>query len=163
MLAAPPDSPEDDIQHVEQTAAEAREQVVTDDANRTWHGVQLRPWSEERQCLLDTLCAADVPMPDATVCTDVTWYHGMFPWAQKALYLAHHEPGDWERLRPRLLSVITQWCFADYDDTRANVPGDDFADKAAAVNFVCEMVGAFKQVRAQRRVKRSGASTDSGN
>jgi hypothetical protein len=160
----------------EQSAEAAREAVVQADANRTWHGVQLKPWSEERQCLLDALCAADVPLPDVGTCNDVTFYHGMFPWAVKALYLAHHEPSDWERQRPRLLFIISQWGFAGYvpdwlsdeerrtyQPERANVPGETLEEKAAAVNFVWEMVNAHKKVMALRRVKRGLKPADSGN
>jgi len=175
MNTAPPDSPEA-VTAIEQSAAAAREAVVQEDANRLWHGVQLKPWSEERQCLLDALCAADVPLPDIGSCSDVTFYHGMFPWAVKALYLAHHDPADWERQRPRLLSVISQWGFADHipawieDDgrktfqpERTNVPGGTLEEKAAAVNFVWDMINAHKQVMAMRRVKRMGRGGDEGN
>lgn len=173
MNTAPPDSPED--LEFEAAASRARETVVQEDANRTWHGVQLKPWSQERQCLLDALCAADVPLPDPSV-DAVTFYQGMFPWAMKALYLAHHEPADWERLRPRLLSAIPQWAYADYiprdldaeerklyQPTRTNVPGENLDEKIAAVNFVDKMVAAHQNVMALRRVKRMGASADSGN
>ena len=173
-MLPPPDSP--DPATVEQTAEAAREAAVQEDANRAWHGVQLKPWSEERQCLLDALCAADVPLPDVGSCNDVTFYHGMFPWAVKALYLAHHDPADWERQRPRLLSIISQWGFADhvpawlsaderrsFQPERANVPGGTLEEKAAAVNFVWDMVNAHKKVMALRRVKRAVKSTDPGN
>lgn len=172
MQTAPPDSPDPSIEasaKMEATAEAERERIVADDAHRTWHGVQLQPWSEERQCLLDALCAADVPLPDINACTDISFYHGMFPWAVKALYLAHHEPSDWERLRPRLLSVISQWGFADRDPALSpsapvqNVPAETLEDKAAAVNFVWTMVNAHQQVMALRRVKRMGASSDAGN
>ena len=175
MQTAPADSSDEDPAIIEQTAAAAREAVVQEDANRAWHGVQLRPWSQERQCLLDALCAADVPMPDPSV-DAVSFYHGMFPWAIKALYLALHEPADWERHRPRLLALITQWAFADYIPadlegeerkafipTRTNVPGETIDDKIAAVNFVDKMVSAHQKVMALRRTKRMGVSADSGN
>lgn len=174
MQSAPPDSPED-LKH-EKEATVAREAVVQEDANRTWHGVQLRPWSQERQCLLDALCAADVPMPDPGISDNLAWYLGQFPWAMKVLYLAHHEPADWERLRPRLLSVITKWAFADYipadldenerkafEPSRTHVPAETLDDKIEAVNFAWKMVKAHEQVMALRRVKRMGASADSGN
>ena len=174
MMTAPPDNAEE-IVRIENTAAAAREAVVQEDADRTWHGVKLKPWSQERHCLLDALCAADVPLPDPSI-SPASWYHGMFPWAMKALYLAHHEPSDWERLRPRLLSEITRWAFADYvpdgldaeelknfQPTRANVPGETLDDKAAAVGFVFAMVNAHEKVMAMRRVKRMRGTADSGN
>ena len=162
MITAPPDSPADTVA-LEQTAAQVRETIVAEDAARTWQGVPLKPWSQERQCLLETLCAADVPQPDISVCNDLNFFHGMFPWAVKALYLATHEPSDWERLRPRLLSVISQWGFEENEDGTPNVPGDTLEDKAAAVTFVMKMINAHKEVMAVRRVKRIGASHESGN
>lgn len=174
MMTAPPESADEPVV-IEKAAAAAREAVVQEDATRTWHGVQLKPWSQERQCLLDALCAADVPMPDPSV-DAVTYYQGLFPWAMKVLYLAHHEPADWERQRPRLLALITQWAFADYipawlegeerkafKPTRCNVPGETIEEKIAAVNFADKMVSAHQKVMALRRVKRMGASADSGN
>ena len=136
----------------------------------------MKPWSQERQCLLDALCAVDVPLPAASVCDNVQFYNGMFPWAVKALYLATHEPAEWERLRPQLLSVISKWGFADYvpadldpeeqkrfTPSRTNVPGETLDEKAEAVGFVWKMINDHEKVMAMRRVKRMGAATDSGN
>ena len=173
-MLAPTDSPQD-LKH-EQEASKERQLIVQEDADRTWHGVKLQPWSQERQCLLDSLCAADVPLPAADVCDHVAFYKGYFTWAVKALYLAHHVPADWERLRPRLLSIIPQWGFADYipadldeeerktfTPIRSNVPGETLADKMAAVDFVFKMTTDHEKVMVVRRVKRMGVGVESGN
>lgn len=160
----------------EATAEAAREKVVADDANRTWFGIPLKPWSEERQLLLDRLTAADIPLPDTSACDDVSFYHGMFAWAVKALYLALHEPRDWEPLRPRLISHIEAWGIADHIPAgmneqelkrfvpeRQNVPCGTIAEKAAAVNFVANMVNAHHKVMAMRRVRRMRGGAAEGN
>lgn len=152
----------------DEAKAEAdREKVVDEDANRTWHGELLKPWSEARQRLLDQLTAADVPLPDTSACDDATFYHGFFPWAVKALFLALHEPRDWEPHRPRLLAYIEAWGAAEhypaglsakeletFKPERLNVPADDITDKAQAVNLAVAMVGAHRKIMAQRRVMR---------
>ena len=163
-MLPPSDTPETTAT-LEATAAEAREAVIAADAARAWHGVPLQPWSQERQCLLDSLVAADVPLPDPGSVDNFTFYQGYFAFAVKALYLAHHEPRDWERLRGRLLSVITAWSLADAPDDpgRCNVPCDRIEDKVAAVDFVFEMINAYKKVQALRRSKRLSSSRDSGN
>lgn len=157
---------------LEAQAEGEREKVVEEDATRTWHGLPLQPWSEERQRLLDRLTAADIPLPDTSTCDDITFYHGMFGWAVKALYLALHEPRDWEPLRPRLLAHIEAWSAAEHipaglDERelkafvpeRLNVPGDTLGEKAAAVNLVVTMVNAHRKIMALRRTMRRTRGT----
>lgn len=134
-----PDDATDEI-----AAEEAREQIVTEDANRTWNGSTLHPWSEERARLLEALCAADVPLPDVESCSDVTFYHGMFPRAVKLLYLMHHDPEDWRPLRSRLLTVIDQWGIQ-------MVPGSTIAEKRDAVHFMIRIETAHRDLMAVRR------------
>ena len=150
------------------TAAAERQKVLDADAARSWRGTLLKPWSAERARLLDALCAADVPMPDLTGCDNVRFYEAYFPRAVKALYLAHHEPRDWEPHRSRLLSLIDAWgaehvpVTVEIDDD--NMPRDRFADKVAAVEFVLEMEFAYRKVQALLRgPKTTATSKDSGN
>lgn len=160
----------------EAKAETVREQIVAEDANRTWHGLPLKPWSEERQLLLDRLTASDIPLPDATTCDDVSFYNGMFSWAVKALYLALHEPRDWDPLRPRLITHIEAWGLADHIPAgmteqqlksfvpeRQNVPCGTIAEKAEAVNLVANMVNAHHKVMAMRRVRRMRGGASEGN
>jgi len=125
-------------------AEEAREKIVTEDANRIWNGATLHPWSEERARLLEALCAADVPLPDVESCSDVTFFHGMFPRAVKVLYLMHHDPEDWRPLRSRLLTVIDQWGIQ-------MVPGSTIAEKRDAVHFMIRIETAHRDLMAVRR------------
>lgn len=162
---------------LEAAAEKEREKIAEEDACRAWHGIPLKPWSEARQRLLDQLVAADVPLPDSAVCDNLAFYHGMFPMAVKALYLALHEPRDWEPLRPRLIAHIEAWGAADHipagmDEAerkafvpeRLNVPGDTMQEKADAVNLVMRMLNAHHEVRAMRRVKsRVGRPDAEGN
>ncbi len=138
MQLAPDDSA------VEQAAEQAREKIVQEDANREWNGTALQPWSEERARLLEALCAADVPLPDAESCSNVTFYHGMFPRAVKLLYLMHHDPEDWRPLRSRLLTVIDQWGIE-------MVAGSSIAEKRDAVHFMIQVESAHRDLMAVRR------------
>lgn len=169
-------APPDDFAEIAREAAAKREKVVEEDSMRCWLDEPLKPWSEERQRLLDALCAADIPMPQLGDTDDVTFYMGRFPWAVKVLYLATHEPDDWEPHRARLLRVIHVWGLSDYvpghlspeelktyKPTRVNVPGDDIAQKAEAVNFAWRLTQAYRDVQALRRPSKSSGRADSGN
>jgi hypothetical protein len=157
--AAPELAPELDPDFVQATtaAAEEREQAWTEDAGRTWHGVLLHPWSEERARLLDALCAADVPIPDLSTCDPVTFVQGLFPRAVKLLFLMHHSPQELQALRPRLLSVIDAWGVE-------HVPAADIGEKKLAVAFALQVEGAHRKMQALRRPSRqSRRGDDSGN
>lgn len=141
-----PLAPEDETYVRE--AEEAREKVVQEDAAREWQGVPLKPWSEGRARLLDALCAADVPVPEGVAeCSAEVFVQALFPRAVKLLYLMHHEPEDWERLRPRLLSVIDAWGVV-------HVPAETIQDKAEAVRLMLAVEKAHKQVMAMQRPRR---------
>lgn len=152
-------APDLDPEFVQATtaAAEEREQTWTDDAGRTWHGVPLHPWSEERARLLDALCAADVPIPDLSTCDAITFVQGLFQRAVKLLYLMHHTPQELQAQRPRLLSVIDAWGVE-------HVPAAGIGEKKAAVQFALEVEGAHRKMQALRRPSRQGRrGDDSGN
>lgn len=152
-MAAPLD---DETQRIVREEEEARETLWREDADRTWRGALLHPWSEERARLLDALCAADVPAPDLASCGPMEFVHGMFPRAVKVLYLLHHEPQQWQALRPRLLTVIDAWGVQ-------HVPAETFEEKQAAVMFALNVEGAHRRMQAMRRPDRRARGADSGN
>jgi hypothetical protein len=155
-MLPPSDTPADPLAPPHDSAAE-RQKVLDADASRTWRGAVLKPWSAERARLLDALCAADVPMPDFASVDNIRFYEAYFARAVKALYLAHHEPRDWEPHRSRLLSVIDTWGVE-------HVPGDDIKEKVEAVEFVLEMEMAYQKVRAiLRGPKTTAQNKDAGN
>lgn len=140
-----PLAPEDETYVRE--AEEAREKIVQEDAAREWLGVPLKPWSEGRARLLDALCAADVPVPDVEDCSAEVFVLALFPRAVKLLYLMHHEPEDWEHLRPRLLSVIDAWGVV-------HVPAATWEEKYEAVKHMIRVENAHKKVMAMQRPRR---------
>ena len=152
-MAAPLD---DETQRIVREEEEARETLWREDAARTWRGAMLHPWSEERARLLDALCAADVPPPDLASCGPIEFVHGLFPRAVKVLYLLHHEPQEFQALRPRLLTVIDAWGVE-------HVPAETFAEKQAAVTFALQVEGAHRRMQAMRRPDRRARGGDSGN
>lgn len=152
-LAAPLD---DATQQIIQEAEQERETLWNADADLTWHGALLHPWSEERARLLDALCAADVPAPDLASCGPLEFVHGLFGRAVKLLYLMHHEPQEFQYLRPRLLTVIDAWGVE-------HVPAETFEEKQAAVMFALNVENAHRKMQALRRPDRRARGADSGN
>jgi hypothetical protein len=80
----------------------------------------------------------------------------MFPRAVKVLYLLHHEPQQWQALRPRLLTVIDAWGVQ-------HVPAETFEEKKEAVMFALNVEGAHRRMQAMRRPDRRARGADSGN
>lgn len=136
-------------------AERAREDLVQKVKNLEWRGQPLLPWSEERARLLDALCAADIPAPDLESCDPATFFHGAFPRAIKVLYLALHQPEEWQPHRARLLVIIDQWGIE-------NVPAADITDKIAAVQLTLMIERAHRAVLAMHRPNR-GRGVDLGN
>lgn len=165
-------------------AAEAemeRERIWNDDKCRQWNGEPLQPWSRERATLLARLVAADVPggdlsdLPlmrarladrqanapdDAAVqaltleqIVDVMVY---LPMAAKLLYLASHQPRDWDHLRGERVGVFLREIETWADE--AIPPGEEWK----AVHTAVQTLTAHQKMMAMRRPT-PGARRHEGN
>jgi hypothetical protein len=182
--AAPNLPPEDpaDLRY-EQTTAAAREEAYAAASEHRWNDKTLQPWSQERESLLVRLVEADVPAsdleqiplvrarlqsrldalraagqpaPEMTVeeVLDVQLY---LPTAAKLLYLASHEPQQFDHLRGRdagrFLRAVESWA------AEAIQPGQEWP----AVLLALEIRTAHHRVRALRRPMAGTGGGDSGN
>ena len=171
---------EDDVKHVAE-AERARETTWAEDKERAWNGQPLLPWSRGRESLLARLVAADVPGGDLE---DVPLIEGRLerrkeetpeseavqaltiegvinvleylPMAAKLLYLARHEPQQWDHLRGQhvaaFLRAIETWA------ETAIEPGQEWL----AVRTAVEIKTAHRKMMAMRRPT-PGARRHEGN
>jgi hypothetical protein len=171
--AAPELAPELDPGFVQATnaAAEEREQAWSEE--HSWQGQALHPWSMGREMLLVRLIESDVPAAEleqipliseriekaggVLKLEEVVEVGLYLPVAAKVLFLATHEPEQWDHLRgrdvSRFLRVIETW---------AEEEGIPSGEEWPAVHTALALRADYRKMRALRRPGRS-VGRDSGN